>query len=124
MAHIPKDVLAKNFQTNMTAFNEIPGSELYIFPSGETTSSHEFSPRYSPTRTESPSPEAVAVTNPQGQVPSPFTYSFSNVTAMPLSGGSAKIADSTVFPISTQIAVAEVTVAPGAMRELHVSVSC
>ena len=35
------------------------------------------------------------------------------------SGGTAKIADSTVFNVSTQIAVAEVTVYPGAMRELH-----
>ena len=35
------------------------------------------------------------------------------------SGGTAKIADSTVFNVSTQIAVAEVTVEPGAMREMH-----
>ena len=34
-------------------------------------------------------------------------------------GGTAKIADSTVFNVSTQIAVAEITVEPGAMRELH-----
>lgn len=30
-----------------------------------------------------------------------------------------KIADSTVFNVSTQIAVAEISVEPGAMRELH-----
>ena len=32
MAHVPKDVLAKNFQTDISAFDHIPGKELYIFP--------------------------------------------------------------------------------------------
>ena len=32
-----------------------------------------------------------------------------------------KVADTSVFPISETIAVAEVTVVPGGMRELHVS---
>ena len=34
-------------------------------------------------------------------------------------GGTYKIADSTSFTVATTIAVAEVTVEPGAMRELH-----
>ena len=34
MAHVPKEVLAKNFQTDMSAFDHIPGEELYIFPAG------------------------------------------------------------------------------------------
>jgi len=38
------------------------------------------------------------------------------MNATQLSGGSVKIVDSTVFPVSTTIAVAEVTVEPGAMR--------
>jgi oxalate decarboxylase/phosphoglucose isomerase-like protein (cupin superfamily) len=41
-----------------------------------------------------------------------------------LPGGSVKIVDSTLFKISKDIAVAEVTVEPGAMRELHVSIMC
>ena len=32
MAHVPKDVLAKNFQTDISTFDKIPGKELYIFP--------------------------------------------------------------------------------------------
>ena len=63
-----------------------------------------------------PSPDAVAVTDPQGQVPSPYVFYLSKVNATSLDGGSVKIADSTAFPIATQIAVAEVTVEPGAMR--------
>lgn len=101
MAHVPKDVLAKNFQTDMSAFDHIPGKELYIFPA------------------ETPSSDAKAVQNPQGQVPSPFSYEFSKVNPTPLEGGSVKIADTSVFPISEKISVAEVTVVPGAMRELH-----
>ena len=60
--------------------------------------------------------------NPQGQSATPFTYALSQVAGTSLSGGSVKIADSTVFNVSTQIAVAEVTVEPGAMRELHVGI--
>lgn len=32
LAHVPKDVLAKNFQTDISTFNKLPGKELYIFP--------------------------------------------------------------------------------------------
>lgn len=101
MAHVPKDVLAKNFQTDMSAFDHIPGKELYIFPA------------------EAPSSDAKAVSNPQGQVPSPYTFALSQVKPTELDGGSVRIADTRVFNVSTTISVAEVTVQPGAMRELH-----
>ncbi|KAJ3533783.1 hypothetical protein NM688_g7235 [Phlebia brevispora] len=101
MAHTPKEVLARNFQTSISAFNQIPGQELYIFPS------------------ESPSPDAKAPEDPYGQIPMPFAYSFSQQPVIPASGGTYKIADSTVFNVSTQVAVAEITVVPGGMRELH-----
>lgn len=32
LAHTPKEVLAKNFQVDMSAFDHIPSRELYIFP--------------------------------------------------------------------------------------------
>ena len=66
--------------------------------------------------TEAPSPNATAVEDPLGQVPSSYAYSFSQVKPTPLAGGAVKIADSTVFPIATGIAVAELTVEPGSMR--------
>ena len=50
----------------------------------------------------------------------PFVYHFSQVNATPLDGGSVKVVDSSTFAVSTAIAAAEVTVEPGAMRELHV----
>ncbi|KAJ3486839.1 hypothetical protein NLI96_g3943 [Meripilus lineatus] len=102
LAHVPKDVIAKNFQTNISAFDHIPADELYIFPSTP------------------PADNAQAPTSPQGASSEPYTYSFSKVAATQLSGGSAKVVDSTTFKISTEIAAAEVTVEPGAMREMHI----
>lgn len=101
LAHVPKEVLAKNFQADMSAFDHIPGDELYIFPSAP--------PPHNP----------QAVSDPQGTIPDPFIFQLSQVQPTPLSGGSVKVVDSTTFKVSTTIAAAEVTVEPGAMRELH-----
>lgn len=64
----------------------------------------------------------VAPSDPQGQIPNPFSYPLSKVNATKLDGGTVKIVDSTTFKVSTRIAVADVTVEPGALRELHVRV--
>lgn len=101
LAHVPKEVLAKNFQTNVSAFDHIPSEQLYIFPSSP------------------PAVDAVAVSDPQGTVPQPFVFQFSQANATQLQGGSAKVIDSRTFPVATAIAAAEVTVNPGSMRELH-----
>jgi oxalate decarboxylase/phosphoglucose isomerase-like protein (cupin superfamily) len=49
----------------------------------------------------------------------PFTFEMSKMNATKLPGGSVKIVDSSLFKASITIAAAEVTVEPGAMRELH-----
>lgn len=67
----------------------------------------------------SPGPDNDFPTSPYGTVPLPYTFAMSQMPATPLSGGSVKIVDSHIFNISTTTAVAEVTVEPGAMRELH-----
>ncbi|EMD33534.1 hypothetical protein CERSUDRAFT_56759 [Gelatoporia subvermispora B] len=101
MAHIPKETVAKNFHTSQSAFDHIPSEELYIFPS-------------------TPPPQDGALpSDPQGPPPNPFTYAFSQVNPTQLAGGTIKIADSRSFHVSKTIAVAEVTVEPGAMREIH-----
>ncbi|RPD82689.1 oxalate decarboxylase [Lentinus tigrinus ALCF2SS1-7] len=102
LAHVPKEVLAKNFKTNTSAFDHIPAKQLYIFPGSPP-----------------PSDLDAQVTSPRGQVPSPFIYKLSEINATQLDGGSVKVVDSTIFPVSTTISVAEVTVEPGAVRELH-----
>ncbi|KAF9041123.1 oxalate decarboxylase [Hymenopellis radicata] len=102
LAHVPAEVIQKNFQaTNPQAFAHIPDKELYIFPA------------------DVPSDDAKAPDSPQGTVPDSYTFALSQVPPTQLSGGSVRIVDSTTFKISNTIAAAEVTVEPGAIRELH-----
>jgi oxalate decarboxylase/phosphoglucose isomerase-like protein (cupin superfamily) len=49
-------------------------------------------------------------------VDNPFSFAFSKVVPTKLNGGSIKIVDSRTFKISKEIAAAEVTVEPGAIR--------
>ena len=58
--------------------------------------------------------------SPNGPSVVPYTYPFSQVPVKKLPGGTVKIADSRNFKVAKTIAVAEVTVEPGSMRELHV----
>ncbi|KAL5521751.1 hypothetical protein ACEPAF_2499 [Sanghuangporus sanghuang] len=101
-AHIPKEVLAKDFQTNIAAFDHIPSEQLYIFPDSEPPAKNETAP-----------------SDPNGAVPLPFSYALSQAPATPLAGGSIKIFDPSVFAVATSIVGALVTVEPGGMRELH-----
>ncbi|KAF8602748.1 putative oxalate decarboxylase/oxidase [Ceratobasidium sp. AG-I] len=103
MAHIPKEVLAKNFRVNASAFDHIPSRELYIMESAvpKVTTQQE------------------NVVSPAGTVPLPFTFAASKAVATNVTGGSVKIVDSRTFEIAKTIAMAEVTVVPGGLRELH-----
>ncbi|KAG6825897.1 hypothetical protein H0H92_001935, partial [Tricholoma furcatifolium] len=83
------------------SFQNIPAEELYIFPAAL------------------PDPDSDEVVSPQGTVPQPFSFPFSQVKPTQLSGGTVKVVDSTTFNVATAIAAAEVTVEPGAIRELH-----
>ena len=104
LSHIPMEVLARNFMADASAFSHIPAKELYIFPS-----------------TPPPPISQAEVSDPQGTVPNPFSFPWSQTTPTPLTAGSVKIIDSNTFKISQTIAAAEVTVEVGGMRELHVS---
>ncbi|KAM5530877.1 hypothetical protein V8D89_015462 [Ganoderma adspersum] len=101
LSHVPKEVVAKNFQTSISAFNNVPSQELYIFPSTP------------------PNLNQQPPNDPQGRLPSPFTFALSQVKAQQTSGGTVKIVDEKTFPVATQLSAMEVTVEPGAMRELH-----
>ncbi|KAH9988845.1 RmlC-like cupin domain-containing protein, partial [Russula vinacea] len=76
LSHVPKEVIAKNFRQSISAFDNIPSRQLYIFPSEPPTSD-------------------AAPSDPQGQVPDPFSFALSKVNVTKLSGGSVKIVDST-----------------------------
>ncbi|KAF5354906.1 hypothetical protein D9756_005521 [Leucocoprinus leucothites] len=104
-AHTPKDVLAKNFGTfpDTTPFSHIPEEELYIFPSNPPSEDIK---------------KDLVVPNPTDPKYF-FTYPLSRTEPARFSGGTVKIADSRNFEVAKKIAVAEVSVDVGGLRELH-----
>jgi oxalate decarboxylase len=101
LAHVPKEVLAKNFDVPESAFDGIPEHELYIFQS------------------QVPGPLAADRMAGAGPVPQSFSHRMLAQEPIRTKGGNVRIADSSVFPASKTIAAALVEVEPGGMRELH-----
>lgn len=104
MAHLPPDVLAKNFGVGEKAFENLPKEELFIF------------------QTNVPGPLEADQTAAAGSVgKSPQDFAFRTMDIPPrkqTKGGEIRIVDSTNFKVSTT-AMAMVTVRPGGLRELH-----
>ncbi|CUA77844.1 oxalate decarboxylase [Rhizoctonia solani] len=96
MAHVPKEVLAKNFRANVSTSDHIPDRQLWMLPSAVPTQSVNEANPVSPAETV---PRFAAATN--------------------TTGGTVKIIDSHTFNVSQMIAVAQVTVVPGGIREFH-----
>ncbi len=100
--HVPRSVLAKNFGVPESAFANIPKHELYIFQAAV------------------PGPLASdRVASPHGAVPSTFKHAMLTQEPVRTPFGSVRITDSSIFPISNEIAAALVEIDPGAMREMH-----
>jgi oxalate decarboxylase/phosphoglucose isomerase-like protein (cupin superfamily) len=89
------EVIAKNFQVDISAFDHIPSKELYIFPA--------------PLPPDNVKDDMVVPNN----TPEPYTFALSKMNVTKLDGGSVKIVDSTTFKVSKTIAAAEVTVEVG-----------
>ncbi|KAJ5591961.1 uncharacterized protein N7459_002330 [Penicillium hispanicum] len=103
--HTPKSVLAKDLGVPISAFDNIPNDELYIFRG-------------------TPAPEDIEkqnVTTAAGLIPrtQSYSYHFSEQPAHEVAGGSVKIADPLTFPVASNFSAAIVTVHPGGMREIH-----
>ncbi|KAG8739827.1 hypothetical protein FRC10_005088 [Ceratobasidium sp. 414] len=103
MAHVPKEVLAKNFKVNASAFDHIPDRQLWMIPSAVPPKD----------------PNTDAVKSPQGVSTLPYTFAASKANSTKVAGGTVKVVDSRTFEVSKTIAMAEVEVVPGGMRELH-----
>ncbi len=101
LAHIPKEVLAKNFGVPESAFANIPKEELYIFPS------------------QVPGPLDADRVVGAGPVPSTYSHKLMDQEPIQTKGGKVRIVDSSNFPAAKEIAAALVEVEPGGMRELH-----
>ena len=101
LAHIPKEVLAKNFGVLRERLRQDPQrGALHL-------------------RVEVPGPlEAYRVVG-AGPLPNPYSYRLMDQKPIETKGGRVRIVDSTVFPATTTISAALVEVEPGGMRELH-----
>jgi oxalate decarboxylase len=104
MAHLPPEVLSKNFGVGRQAFANVPQQELFIF------------------QTEVPGlVEADQKTAAGALGKSPLDFAFRTMEMPPTKqtkGGEVRIVDSSKFKVSTT-AMAMVTVRPGGLRELH-----
>ena len=101
----PREVLAKNFQADISDFDNIPHDQLYIFNG-------------------TPAPSNISeqnLTGPAGFLPEQqsYTYHFSQQAPYEVPGGSIRIIDPTTFPIAFNFSVALFVIKPGAMREIH-----
>ncbi|MGA8041839.1 MAG: cupin domain-containing protein, partial [Terracidiphilus sp.] len=104
-AHTPVDVLQQNFDLPAASIGKLPSRELFIFPA--------------------PVPPSLAQDRSAiggEKVASRVDYTF-NISAMQPTrvtpGGEVRIVDTRLFPASTTIAAALVTLRPGGLRELH-----
>ena len=100
--HTPNEVLGKNFGVAASFFGHTPDpSERYIFPASV--------------------PGPLSADKIAGATPVPHGFSHHLLAQQPIKtkGGSARISDSSIFPVSTTIAAALVELEPGGMRELH-----
>jgi oxalate decarboxylase len=104
LAHIPPEVIEKNMGWTRQEWDQIPPTQLYIFPAelpDSLEADHRFLGKSLETRNK-------------------YTFKLSEMQpTTTATGGSVKVVDSTVFPVSTNIAAAQVTLKPGAIRELH-----
>jgi oxalate decarboxylase len=105
MAHLPPDVLSKNFGVAEPALKNLPKQELFIFQAAV------------------PGPleaDQKAAAGPLGKSPTDFAF---RTMEMPptkrTKGGEVRIVDSSTFKASTTVAMAMVTLHPGGLRELH-----
>ena len=98
-------MLAKNFGVPEAAFANIPidvEHDQYIFSAAV------------------PGPLASdEVASPAGEVPRTFVHHLLDQDPVVAPGGTARIVDSSNFPVATTIAAAYVGIAPGGLRELH-----
>jgi len=104
MAHLPREVLSKNFGVGEKAFQNVPKQELFIFQTGV------------PGGLEADQKGAAGTLGK-----SPTDFAFRTMEMQPTKqtkGGEVRIVDSRNFEGCTT-AMAMVTVHPGGLRELH-----
>ena len=104
MAHLPPEVLAKNFAVDQDAFKNVPREELFIFQTdvpGELEADQK------------------AAAGARGKSPKDFAFRTMEMPPTKQTmGGEVRVVDSSNFKVSTT-AMAMVTIHAGGLRELH-----
>jgi oxalate decarboxylase len=104
MAHLPPEVLSKNFGVEQQAFKNIPKQELFIFQTDLPGSLDA---------------DQNAAAADVGKSPLDFAFRTTQMKPTKVTkGGEVRIVDSTNFKITTT-SMAMVTLHPGGLRELH-----
>ena len=120
LVHVSKEVIAKNFQIDISHLDEIPEKEHYLFK-GIPTSLFPEKTHANVCCMVAPPPadnieEDMVVPN---DTPEPYTYAWSKVQGIQKPGGSIKYSDTRTFQVSRSISTTEVTVEVGGMRCVH-----
>lgn len=104
LAHIPPDIIQKNMGWTREEWDQLPSNQLYIFPAdlpGSLEDDKKFLGQHLETKNK-------------------YTFKMSQMQpTINNRGGSVKVVDSSNFPVSLNVAAAQVTLKPGAIRELH-----
>lgn len=105
MAHIPPEVLAKNFRVAEHRLDSIPEKELFIFQTKVPGTLED---------------DQKMTAGSLGLTPRDFAFRTMDFPATKgTKGGEVRIVDSSKFAVATTVAMAMVTVRPGGLRELH-----
>lgn len=100
-AHLPREVLAKNFGVPESAFDGIPAAEKYIF------------------RQPVPAPiEEVRKELGGATMTGKYVFRGADIAANKFAGGETKVIDSKSFEV-TSMAMLQIDLEPGGMREVH-----
>ncbi|KAI1753621.1 Bicupin, oxalate decarboxylase/oxidase [Xylaria castorea] len=101
----PKEVWAKNLQTDVSVLDTVPQTQKYIFPGTAAPAD---------IKKQNVTGSAGSLSGPNG-----YTYHWSQQQFHNTTGGSVKILDPVTFPIAEMFSAALVVLEPGAMREVH-----
>ncbi|KAI1267043.1 Bicupin, oxalate decarboxylase/oxidase [Xylariaceae sp. FL1019] len=105
MMRSPKEVWAKNLQTELKELDNIPDEEKFIF--NVTRAPDDI-------QKQNITGSAGSLSGPLG-----YTYHWSQQDFFNTTGGSVKILDPQTFPIADMFSAALVVLEPGSMREVH-----
>ena len=105
MAHVPREIVSQNLGIPEVVSRNLPRRELFIFQAAVPGALED---------------DQKAAAGTRGK--SPLDFAFRTMEMPPTvhtRGGDVRIVDSSIFKVSTNIAMAMVTIHPGGMRELH-----